>query len=259
MFFKRNGLDELLNDLKKRAEKDEKVKDLLKGVHRLLSKTAEEVMRPRVDVVMVSEDDTLMDLVAKFREHSYSKYPVRSSGVSEGADIVGVAYMKDVLYHLDKDLNRMKVSEIMRKPFFVPATQSCYNALKEMQKRRVSIGIVVDEYGSPIGIVTIEDLVEEIVGEIYEEHDKPESLYEELPDGGYLVNAQMPISELESLLEVDFGETESTSVGGFMIEKLGSMPEEGEVLRVDDVEFKAVEVSPQRILKVMVRKMGGER
>ena len=93
------------------------------------------------------------------------------------------------------------------------------------------------------------------MGEIYEEHDLQEEKYRELEDGSYLVNAWMPISELEELLGVDFGETESTSVGGFLIEKLGGLPEEGKVVRVDGVELEAREVTPQRILSVVVRKV----
>jgi len=252
MFFRKSDLDELLDDIKALAGKDKELVDLIKGIHRLSTRTTEEVMRPRVDVVMVSEDDTLMDLVEKFREHRYSKYPVLSS---EGDRIVGVAHIKDVFFHLDKDLSSVPVSDIMRDAFFVPAAQVCYKTLKALQREKISLAMVVDEYGSVIGIVTIEDLVEEIVGEIYEEHDLQEEKYRELEDGSYLVNAWMPISELEDLLGVDFGETESTSVGGFLIEKLGGLPEEGKVVRVDGVELEAREVTPQRILSVVVRKV----
>lgn len=255
MFFRKSELDELLDELRKHAEKDEEVLALLKGVYRLSTKTTEEVMRPRVDVVMVSEDDTLMDLVEKFKEHRYSKYPVLSA---EGDRIVGVAHIKDVFFHLNEDLNSVPVSRIRRDALFVPGAQSCYKTLKNMQKESVSMGMVVDEYGSVIGIVTIEDLLEEIVGEIYEEHDLKEEKYEPLGDGSYLVNARISISELEDLFGVDLGETESTSVAGLIIERLGGLPKGGEVVRVDGLEMEVKEVTPQRILSVVVRRTGGE-
>ncbi len=251
MFFRKSELDELLDDLRKSAEKDGELLDLLKGVYRLSTKTTEEVMRPRVDVVMVSENDTLMDLVEKFKEHRYSKYPVLSA---EGDKIVGVAHIKDVFFHLNEDLNAVPVSRIRRDALFVPGAQSCYRTLKSMQQESVSMGMVVDEYGSVIGIVTIEDLLEEIVGEIYEEHDLKEEKYEPLEDGSFLVNARISISELEELLGVDLGETESTSVAGLIIERLGGLPKGGEVVRVDGLEMEVKEVTPQRILSVIVRR-----
>ncbi len=255
MFFKRDELKDLLNDLKKHAERDKELLDLLKGVYRLSTKTTEEVMRPRVDVIMVSEDDTLMDLVEKFKEHRYSKYPVLSS---EGDRIVGVAHIKDVFFHMNEDLSAVPVSRIRRDALFVPGAQSCYRTLKSMQQERVSMGMVVDEYGSVIGIVTIEDLLEEIVGEIYEEHDLKEEKYEPLEDGSFLVNARISISELEEILGVDLGETESTSVAGLIIEKLGGLPKEGDVVKVNGLEMEVKEVTPQRILSVVVRRVGGE-
>ncbi len=255
MFFKRDELKDLLNDLKKHAERDKELLDLLKGVYRLSTKTTEEVMRPRVDVIMVSEDDTLMDLVEKFKEHRYSKYPVLSS---EGDRIVGVAHIKDVFFHMNEDLSAVPVSRIRRDALFVPGAQSCYRTLKSMQQERVSMGMVVDEYGSVIGIVTIEDLLEEIVGEIYEEHDLKEEKYEPLEDGSFLVNARISISELEEILGVDLGETESTSVAGLIIEKFGGLPKEGDVVKVNGLEMEVKEVTPQRILSVVVRRVGGE-
>ncbi|NPB04444.1 MAG: HlyC/CorC family transporter [Thermotogae bacterium] len=254
MFFKKDDNDKLLEDLKELLKENDKFADLLKGVKRSMEKNVEEVMRPRTEVIMVLEDDSLDDLVQKFVQHRYSKYPVLSERENK---IVGIAHIKDVFFHLDKDLKDVLVKEIKKEALFIPATQNCIMALKDLQRRRTSMGIVVDEYGSEIGIVTIEDILEEIVGDIYEEHDRYEvhivQIAKDPPT--YEVSAWLPLSELEERLSVDFGETESTSVGGFMIEKLGRMPEKGERITVENLEIVATEVSPQRVQKVLIRKL----
>ncbi|NPA80192.1 MAG: HlyC/CorC family transporter [Thermotogae bacterium] len=265
MFFKKNELDKLLDDIREKVKEKEKenlperrreeIDDLihlLKGVLRVSGRTTEEVMKPRVDVVMVSANDTLQDLVDKFLEHRYSRYPVLSK---MGDTIVGIAHIKDVFQYIDRDLNTISVEEIAHKPLFVPAAQGCLRTLRKLQDNRTPMAMVVDEYGSVIGIVTVEDLLEEIVGEIYEEHDKEENKYIKLGENEYLFNAWVPISEVEELLNVDLGDTESTSIGGFVIEKLGGLPEVGKVIRVNGVEIETKDVEPQRIRKVIVRKV----
>ncbi len=261
MFFKRDEIDLIVEELKEKVQTQRDLRDLydlLKGVKRLYEKTTEEVMKPRIDVVMISEDDTLQDLVDKFLEHKYSRYPVLSSS---GDRIVGIAHVKDVFSHINEDLRTIKVRDILkgnekREPTFIPASQNCLRTLKELQSKKVAIGIVVDEYGNVIGIVTIEDLLEEIVGEIYEEHDREEEKYEKIDKGRYIFNASVPLAEVEEMLGIDFGDTESTSLGGFIIERMGSIPNVGESIRVGDYVLTVKEVSPQRILKVLVEKWG---
>ncbi len=250
MFFKKDELGRLLESFKHLADRDKEFHKVLKGLKRLYEHTAEEAMKPRVDIVMLSENDTLKDLVDKFVEHRYSKYPVISE---DGDKIVGVAYIKDVFLHLDKDLSGIQVKNIMRKPFYIPHSMSCLKALKSLQKENLSVGLVVDEYGSVIGIVTIEDLVEEIVGEIYEEHDKAEFRYETLENGWVRVSAKLPLSEVEDILGIEFGETESTSIGGYVIENLGRIPERGEEFNINSLMFIAEDVQPQRIVTLLIK------
>lgn len=250
MFFKKDELSNLLEYFRQKAKDDKEFYQMLKGVKRIYEHTAEDVMKPRVDLVMLHEDDTLKDMIEKFIEHRYSKYPVISK---DGDKIVGVAYIKDVFLHMD-NLDGKLVGEIMKEPFYIPHSMNCLKALQSLQERRLSIGIVVDEYGSVIGIVTIEDILEEIVGEIYEEHDKTEFRYEVLEDGWIRASAKLPLSEVEEILGVSFEQTESSSIGGYVIEKLGRIPDKGEKFKIPPLEFVAEEVHPQRIITLLIKK-----
>ncbi|MEO0147272.1 MAG: hemolysin family protein [candidate division WOR-3 bacterium] len=254
MFFKKDELGKIIDKFRQEASKDGEFFQVLKGLQNLYEHTVEEVMKPRVDVVMLSETDTLREMVEKFVEHRYSKYPVISE---DGDKIIGVAHIKDLLLHLEDDIDKLTVRDIMREPFYIPHSMSCLRALKFLQQKRLSIGLVVDEYGNVIGIVTIEDLLEEIVGEIYEEHDKDEFRYEYLENGWIRMSAKLSLSEVEEILGIEFGETESSSIGGYVIEKLGRMPEKGEEFEIPPLKFIIEDVEPQRIITLLVRKADG--
>ncbi len=254
MFFRRDEISKLLDEFREYAYDDQEFLQFLKGLKSLYQKSVEEVMKPMVDVVVVSEDDSLKEMVDRFVKYRYSKYPVMSY---EGDKIVGIAHIKDVIIYLD-NIENLTVKEVSRKPIYLPHSMSCMKALRILQRNRMSMGLVVDEFGNVIGIITLEDLLEEVVGEIYEEHDVEEFRYEVLEDGWIRLSAKLSISEVEEILGVNLGEVESSSIGGYLIEKIGRIPEKGEEINIPPLKFLVEDVEPQRIKTIRVRKIGYE-
>ncbi len=254
MFFRRDEVSKLLDEFREYAYNDKEFLQFLKGLKSLYQKSVEEVMKPMVDVVVVSEDDSLKEMVDRFVKYRYSKYPVMSY---EGDKIVGIAHIKDVIIYLD-NIESLTVKEVSRKPIYLPHSMSCMKALRILQRNRMSMGLVVDEFGNVIGIITLEDLLEEVVGEIYEEHDVEEFRYEILEDGWVRLSAKLSISEVEEILGVNLGEVESSSIGGYLIEKIGRIPEKGEEINIPPLKFLVEDVEPQRIKTIRVRKIGYE-
>jgi CBS domain containing-hemolysin-like protein len=254
MFFKKDEVSKILEDFKNYAYKDKEFLQFMKGLRSLYEKSIEEVMKPMVDVIVVSEDDSLEEMVERFVKYRYSKYPVISY---EGDKIVGIAHIKDVIMYLDR-IKNLTVKEISRKPVYLPHSMSCMKALRILQKNRMSMGLVVDEFGNVIGIITIEDLLEEVAGEIYEEHDVEEFRYEVLEDGWVRLSAKLSVSEVEEILGVSLGEVESSTIGGYLIEKLGRIPEKGEEIDIPPLKFFVEEVEPQRVKTIRVKKVGYE-
>ena len=146
----------------------------------------------------------------------------------------------------------------MREPYFVPETKKVAELLREMQQRRVHIAIVLDEYGSTAGLVTIEDLLEELVGEIADEYDREEPQMEPLEDGTYRVNGRLAIDELNDILEVELPHEEWDTVAGLMYGLLGAVPTQGETVSYDNLVFTAEKVQGRRISKVLIRRRQAE-
>lgn len=153
-------------------------------------------------MVAIEDEATLEDLLALYREHRYSRVPVYRESVDH---IVGVAYVQDLLtYYCEEDLKAFKVASIAHPPYFVPENMDAWSLLKELRRRKVHMAIVVDEFGGTAGLVTLEDVIEEIVGEIYDESDEPEEHpIRLLPDGAYSIQAQTPIDEVSEALGVE--------------------------------------------------------
>src|SRR5438445_941819 len=195
----------------------------------------------RGDVVGTESDRPLEDGIRLLIEHGHSRIPVYEENVD---NIVGVVYAKDVLRHRGREGER--VTALMREPYFTPEAKKVGELLHDMQERTVHLAIVVDEYGGTAGIVTIEDLIEEIVGPIRDEYDVAEQ--EEiqfLSDHEVLMNARVSIDDVKELLQLDLDDTDADSIGGFVYAKLGEIPKVGAVVQIGDATLTVEAVRRQ--------------
>jgi CBS domain containing-hemolysin-like protein len=166
-----------------------------------------------------------------------------------------VLYAKDVLKRMHENKGDAKVTSLGRAPTFVPEQKKVAELLREMQTQRVHMSIVVDEYGGTAGLVTIEDLIEEIVGEIVDEYDKEEPLVEPIDETTIRVDAKMPIDEVNEILDTDLPDEEWDTIGGLVFGITGRVPIPGETIRFDSLEFKTERVTGRRIQKVVISKV----
>ncbi len=208
---------------------------------------AREVMVPRIDVVAVEVNTPLREALDVIISAGHSRIPVYRNTID---DIVGILYAKDLLRLLRDGLNP-PLAQVLRQPYFTPESKKVSELLQELQSRRVHICIVIDEYGGTAGLVTIEDILEEIVGDIQDEFDAEEPEYVALPDGsGYILEASINLDDVNELMRVQLPTGESDTLGGFIYDQLGEVPETGDVVRYGGVVLEVMEVNERRILKV---------
>jgi CBS domain containing-hemolysin-like protein len=231
---------------------EEEEKDLIHSIFEFGDTVVREVMTPRPDVVgiEVSESlDQVLDLVVR---HGYSRIPVFRTTQD---DIVGIVYAKDVLREMHALGDRARsLEELIRKPRFVPESKKVSDLLRDMQREKFHVAIVVDEYGGFAGLVTLEDLLEEIVGEIVDEYDREEPQVEPAGDGRFRVNARLPVDELNELLDTELPDEEWDTVGGLMMGILGRLPAQGENVEFQDLRFTAERVQGRRISKILIER-----
>jgi CBS domain containing-hemolysin-like protein len=211
-----------------------------------------EVMVPRPDVVAVEVKKSLravQDLVLK---HGFSRLPVYRDQLD---DVVGVIYAKDVLKTLHQRKADVKIEDIAREPHFVPESKKVAELLREMQRDKFHIALVTDEYGSVAGLITLEDLLEELVGEIADEYDREEPQIEPVNDTTYRVNARLPIDEANEILEASFPDTEWDTVGGLMQGLLGQIPRQGQEVTFENFRFVAERVKGRRIGRILIERL----
>jgi CBS domain containing-hemolysin-like protein len=206
-------------------------------------------MVPRTDMVAVEGRDKVADVLEVAISAGYSRLPVYDQGVD---DIVGIVYTKDLMRAVQDDRGEIPVRELAREAQFVPETKRVAELMREMQREKFHMAIVVDEYGGTAGLVTLEDLIEELVGEIVDEFDVEEPAVEALPGGAVRVNARMPIDEVNELLKADFPEGDWDTIGGYLYHLLGHIPNEGEAAEYDGFRLVAEKVQGRRIGRVRI-------
>jgi CBS domain containing-hemolysin-like protein len=237
---------------------EEEEKELIHSIFEFGDTVVREVMVPRPDVAAVDVSQSLNTVVDMVIEHGYSRIPVYRGSLDE---ILGVVYAKDVLKEVRRAKNgrSKKVKDLARKAYFVPESKKVADLLREMQKERLHLAVVVDEYGSVAGIVTLEDLIEEIVGEIEDEFDRAEPNVKPVGDNRFRVNASLSVDDLNELLDVELPDTEWDTVGGLMLGILGRLPKQGEHVEFGEVRFVAERVQGRRISQVLVERTDGQR
>ena len=210
-----------------------------------------EVMTPRPDIVAIRDDATVRDLVALFREQEYSRFPVYKESLD---NIAGFIFVKDLLT-LDPSGDARPITGLLRPAVVVPETKRVPELLKQFQRQQTQCAIVVDEYGGTAGLVTLEDLIEELVGEIVDEYDVEEPNIEPLPGGDVRVNGRMPIDEVNELTHADFPEGDWDTVAGLYFNLLGHVPTEGETVDFNGHRLRAEKVQGRRIGRVRISRL----
>ncbi len=227
---------------------EESDRDLIQSVVEFGDKTVREVMTPRPEIVTIPVTTTVAELTELLKKYPYSRIPVYEGDIDH---IKGVVYAKDLLQVSDVEAHTQSVRDLMKPDvYFVPETKLGSDLLREMQRDNVRMAIVIDEYGGVAGLVTIEDLVEEIVGEIRDEHEKSEVVKES--DTSYIFNGNTDIDLLDKLLGVRPDEKEATTIAGLVSELAGHIPKAGEVFEENGLRFEVLESTERRVDRVRV-------
>ena len=225
--------------------------DMLYSVLEFGDTPAREIMTPRVDVVLMEDTTTIDEAIRIFNETGFSRIPVYHEQID---NITGVLNVKDVFSAMVSQRKVTSIKEIMYDPTFVPETKKIDDLLKELQVHRVQIAIVIDEYSSFVGIVTVEDILEELVGDIMDEYDTEEPDIQQISEGVYVVDAQMWVEDLNEKISIDLPPDESyETVGGLLIDRLGHIPQHpGEKVEIENgrVTLVVVQMHGRRIVKV---------
>lgn len=232
-------------------EKEEK--SMINNVVDFGDSMAKDIMIPRVDMVLVSVDASIDEVFATFHEEHYSRLPV----YDESKDtIIGIVYMKDLFFLLNdkgKERQNFSIRSIMREPFFVYEYQKTSSIMAEMRKNFMSIAIVLDEYATAVGLITIEDLLEEIVGEIRDEYDMYElEMITRIKDNQFEIDASMKLNDIEDAIGLELESEDYDSLGGYVIESLDHLPSEGETFHKDGITFKVLSMDKNRVDRVLL-------
>jgi putative hemolysin len=242
------AVDALLEAGQEEGILDPSNRDLIQSVVKFGEKTLRDAMKPRPEIVAVPTNATVEQFIELLRSKPFSRVPVFEGTIH---NIVGIVYAQDVLQVPDTEAHVRTVDSLMRKDvYFVPESKLGSDLLREMQKNNIRMAIVVDEYGGVAGLVTIEDLVEEIVGEIRDEHDKAEVVREN--DQSYIVTGNMDVDRLNELFGTRPATTESATVAGLVSELAGRIPQKGDVVEEDGLRFEVLESTERKVERVRV-------
>lgn len=217
---------------------DDKNREMLQSMFEMSETMVREVMVPRTDMITIEADDSIDRALSLFTRSGFSRVPVIGESVD---DLLGVLYFKDAMRrtHHRSDAEDLTVRDVMREPFFVPETQMVDTLLRQMQADQIHIALAVDEYGGIAGLVTIEDLVEELVGEIADEHDRAEPVVERIDDTTFRVPARLPIDEVGELFGIDLDDDDVDTAGGLLAKLLGRVPLPGAEAEIDGIRLMA--------------------
>ncbi len=226
-------------------------REMIRGVMDLEFTVIREVMVPRPDIIAASADDGFEKLAALMVEKGFSRIPVYEGDIDH---ILGIAHAKEMMRHMINGKPRPPLREVVKPAYVVPESKRVHELLSEMKQSRVSIAIVVDEYGGTAGLVTLEDLIEEIVGEIQDEYDAEEQAVQHVSENEAIVDGGVGIDDLNEMFDTELPKQDFDSVGGFIVNELGRMPSVGDTVQFDGVSLKVLSVAGRRIKKVRVVK-----
>lgn len=223
-------------------------KEMIFNVFDFADLQVKDVMKQRVDIIALNVDDDYEKALSVIREEQFSRFPVYNETID---DIVGILNVKDLIM-INKDKNDFKITDYTREPFYTFEFKKITEVFNEMKKTRNHMAVVLDEYGGTVGIITIEDLVEEIVGDIEDEYDNEDEMIKVVKEDEYVVDGSSKIDDVNDMIGVNIESEELDSIGGLIIEELGRIPEEKEEVEIDHIKFRVEEVDKNRIKKVRI-------
>jgi CBS domain containing-hemolysin-like protein len=229
-------------------EEDER--KMIHSIFELGDTAAREIMVPRIRIEYLKENDTLEDILKLVEETGFSRFPLTEDGIDK---ILGIIYVKDVFLNMeDLKSGKIKLKDIIRRPIVVPEGKLLDELLRDMKKLKTHFAIVIDEYGGTAGMVTIEDIVEEIVGEIEDEYDTELPPIREVKPGHYIVDANLSIEELNETIDTGLPDEIFETVGGFIYDQVGSLPSQGHVVEKGNLKMIVEKIDGQRIISVRI-------
>ncbi|HEU5228928.1 MAG TPA: hemolysin family protein [Ktedonobacteraceae bacterium] len=232
---------------------EEEETEMIHSIFEFADTTVREVMIPRIDMVTLPSDATVTQAVDVALQGGFSRIPVYE--VSIGVDeIIGILYTKDMLKQLREGHNTFPIRDLVRPAYFVPETKKLDDLLREIRQNRIHMVMVVDEYGSVAGLVTIEDLVEEIVGDIKDEYDREENLFEKINEHEYIFDAKISIYDFNEVMGTHLGDTDYETLGGFVYAQLDKIPNAGDTIAYENLTFTVLATRGRRITKIRVER-----
>jgi magnesium and cobalt transporter len=213
---------------------------------------AREIMIPRTDMVAISRDSTLREVIQLFIQYGHSRLPVYQKDID---DIIGVLHIKDLLAYWESPADTVLPEENMRRPYFIPEGKKVTELLAELRARKIHMTIVLDEYGGTAGLVTLEDVIEEIVGEIHDEYDEEDQKIIRINGDTILVDARLNLEDLADYLNIELPEGNYDSVGGFIIDLTGKVPQENEQIKYQDLLMIIRSADDRRIGQIEIKRL----
>ncbi len=235
---------------------DHSEKEMINNIFEFDNKIVTDIMTHRTDIVAIPMDASLSEIVSIISEEGFTRFPVYEDGID---NIVGILHAKDIIQYIDcdkVDKEGFQLEKIIRTPYYVPSSKITDDLFKELQRNKVHMAIIIDEYGGTAGIVTIEDLIEEIVGNIFDEYDEEEKNFEKQDETTFIINGIIDLDLVEDFFNIKLPVDEYDTLSGFVIGQLGRIPEEGEQPEIEynGLIFKVDEIEEKRISKVKVCK-----
>lgn len=233
---------------------DEEEGEMIQNIFDFSDTTVDEIMTHRTEISALNVKSTRSQLIEFVQKEQFTRYPVYEGNIDH---IVGTIHVKDLLKYLDKPEEKFSLKSLLRPPYFVPESKKTAELFREMQKQKNHIAIILDEYAGTAGIVTIEDLIEEIVGNISDEYDEDEDLIKQINDHTYEIDGLLNINDVEDILEADLPVEDYDTLSGFILGQLGRFPEENEKIEINynDYKFEIMDIDNKIITKVRVTKI----
>ena len=232
---------------------NEEESEMIRSIFSLRATVVREIMVPRTDMACISVEATVRELLDTIIACGHSRIPVYEQTID---NIIGLLYAKDLLKCWGEPQEQIQVRAIMRPPFFIPETKNLEQLLQEFKRKRVHLAIVIDEYGGTSGLITIEDLLEQIVGDIQDEYDHEEVLFTVNSDGSICADGRMPVEELEEHFNIQIERDKFDSVGGLVFHLTGKIPATGDIIEGGELQLTILDADERKIKKVSIARIG---
>jgi CBS domain containing-hemolysin-like protein len=233
---------------------DQQSGEMIQSILEFRDTIVREVMIPRTEMVAIKSDATIEEILELTIKFGHTRMPVYTANVD---NILGILNVKDLLKFWSKPITETDILSSLRKPYYIPETKNTHHLLHELKQKKYHMAIVIDEYGGTSGLVTLEDLIEEIVGEIHDEHDAKKGSIVELSDGCTLIDGRVEIEAIEDYLGLKFQEGKFETLGGFILSLLRRIPVTGEVIHVDNLEMTIESADERNVKQVRLKRLNG--